>query len=105
MPLTSKQQAAMCNYTAPPPAPPIAENLLPCCLPCPKCGSADVHRRFFRKGQDTNCCFSSDGLESTQRVDRSDTWFHPALVDCLVHHCRVCTFVWETDTLDKEKSV
>ena len=74
----------------------------PCYLPCTKCGSDDIHRRFCKKGQDTNPISSpKTGVDSTEFVDRSSDWVQPAIKDCIVHYCRCCGYEWDGEALSR----
>jgi hypothetical protein len=67
----------------------------PCEQPCEKCCSADIHRRYFRAGEDTNrVSGASNQRISTHFVDRSI--MQPAFQECIVHICRCCGYSWDT---------
>lgn len=69
---------------------------LPCELPCPKCGSLDIHRRMRLKGSEWHSCGSDIRESDHLSVRRHVT---SAKRDCIVHICRCCQWVWETDPL------
>jgi len=73
--------------------------LKPCDVPCPKCGSMDILRRFHRGGT----TFRDDTHRdepSTPFVDRARSpWDQSALQDCIIHHCRHCQFSWDSAPL------
>jgi hypothetical protein len=76
----------------------------PCDERCCKCGSADVHRRFFEKGKDTNGVAPNRDGRSTEWVDRREAYVQRALKDCIVHRCRCCGFTWDADPLSAQAS-
>lgn len=72
----------------------------PCSTPCPKCGSTDINRQFFERGEDTNpLACPSDNMRSSDWVDREDRYVQLAKKDCIVHHCRTCQWEWDGDPL------
>lgn len=73
---------------------------VPCDFTCPKCGSLNVHRRYWVEGQDTNGPIPNRDGKTTDFVDRSDPWVQPAKEDCIVHRCRCCGYTWDTAPLD-----
>lgn len=71
----------------------------PCESSCSKCGSNNIHIRFFIKGQDTNGLCPNRKDPSTEWANREDAYFQPALKDCIVHKCRTCGYSWDSDPL------
>lgn len=75
----------------------------PCEAECPKCGSADVHRKYMEPGQvqvsrdtrivDNEFVTVADrvaGLSRDVKVKR----------ECIAHHCRECGYDWWGHTRD-----
>lgn len=72
----------------------------PCLIPCSKCGSTDIYRRFFEKGQDTHTAIGPNrNGHSSPWVDRSDSWVQRASRDVIVHTCRCCGWTWDGDPM------
>lgn len=72
-----------------------------CSLPCPKCGNTDVYRRFYRKDENTNeGSGPSRNTLSTEWVDRGSVFVQNARKDCIVHTCRCCGYMWDSDPMD-----
>ena len=73
----------------------------PCDMPCPKCGSADVYRQYYEKGQ-------SVGTEKYGEPEFKDGvsgeglrfWTIKALIR---NTCRCCRFQWASAPLSKPK--
>lgn len=57
----------------------------PCDQPCCKCGSADIFRRHLQQGEVANLC-------GRHRVE--------CLRECILHYCRTCGYLWETEVLE-----
>lgn len=75
-------------------------SVVPSKMPCPKCGHIEIARRYYAVGQDTNPIINpSMHTVSTEWVDRSDRWYQPARKECVVHVCRCCGYLWDTDPL------
>jgi len=73
---------------------------MPCNKPCPKCGSVDIYRRFFRAGNDTMLGIGSKtNVLSSEWVDRHAMFHQPALKDVITHYCRCCGYGWDSDPL------
>ena len=67
-----------------------------CSMPCPKCGSEDIHRRYRRKDEEWNKDIGDYECRDTERVE--DRTYHArAKVECLVHHCRCCDYEWDSE--------
>jgi hypothetical protein len=71
---------------------------MPCEMMCSKCGSHDVSRRFYEKGEAVLNHGRTPG-KTTQFVDRSSSFNWYAQKDCIVHHCRICSVEWDTAPL------
>lgn len=81
----------------------LVEEPLPCNYACPKCGSSDAHRRYFRKGFDTSGIGpypTEDEVGKSEFVNRKERWYQPALKECIVHTCRCCGYSWDTAPLN-----
>lgn len=85
---TSKPQA---GASSPGPA---GSALLPCQIPCPKCGSADISR-VFRERRETWLTYACEHVRTNRWVD-VDRHSGLCLEDIITHHCRVCQWDWET---------
>lgn len=74
---------------------------LPCNLPCSKCGSVDIYRRFYAKGN----YMKSDtyGKAPSRYAGGLGTYHWTATRDHLQHYCRCCGYTWETLPLRKTK--
>ena len=72
---------------------------LPCSVPCSKCGSEDIYRRFYAEGEDTNGANPNRGGKSTDLVNRDDAWVQPAKKDCLTNVCRCCGYRWDSEPI------
>ena len=70
----------------------------PCEQTCCKCGSADVHGRFYPRGKRVELCLGAPPY-ATERVD----WMsREAKEDLIVHYCRYCGHQWDTVPLDAQ---
>jgi hypothetical protein len=67
-----------------------------CEIPCPLCGSQDIGRRYYKRGDETQPPGLNSARKGSEYVDRAATWRWPALQDCVVHHCRCCQYDWDT---------
>jgi hypothetical protein len=76
------------------------EDVLPCNLPCPKCGSVDVGRLFYAKGDQV----PSKGYDRCgNRYASGQSHYFRAFSEHLAHHCRCCQHDWQTLPLKKRK--
>lgn len=68
----------------------------PCSLPCPKCGSTDIHRAYRKAGNSGD--YNHDMLD---RLDQSKPThpIYPIKTEYILHICRCCSYRWGTDTL------
>jgi len=74
------------------------ESKLPCEIPCPKCGSSDVLRNFYREG-DAYRLFDKGRKTVSSKNVLYDAFGATVLKDCIIHHCRCCQFEWDTGVL------
>lgn len=72
--------------------------VMPCSIPCPKCGNDDIHRLFFSKGEQ---------VENAEYCVAPCDWtvgqshHYKAIRDLIKHHCRCCQYGWVTKPLSK----
>jgi len=67
-----------------------------CSMPCPKCESENIHRRYRRKDEEWNKDICDYECRETERVEYRK--YHArAKVECLVHHCRCCDYEWDSE--------
>jgi hypothetical protein len=78
----------------------MSEPIKPCDLPCPKCGSADIHRRFWPKDERRQA--KGYGERNMGPYVRVECWNAAASRDHIVHHCRCCQYEWSTLPLAKK---
>ena len=78
----------------------IVRGVRPCDLPCQKCGSDDVYRRFVATGQHID---NTDYGKPPSRYSRGRAHAYYATRDHLQHKCRCCGYVWETLPMPKPK--
>lgn len=74
----------------------------PCETPCPKCGSADIHRQFHARGSTVK----NDSYAIARYAGFNTAvggWESYARNDCIVHHCRTCQYDWTGKTLKKQR--
>jgi hypothetical protein len=76
---------------------------LPCSAGCAKCGSSDIHRKYYAEGEDTNGVRPNRKGKSSALVNRKDADLQPALHECIVHTCRCCGYSWDSDSLPNVK--
>jgi hypothetical protein len=76
----------------------------PCSTNCCKCNSDDIHRKYWRAGEDTHGRLPCNRWPTTEWVDRSDKFHKPALKDCITHHCRCCGYEWDSDVMPNEST-
>ena len=74
---------------------------LPCLMPCPKCGTEDIHRRFFLAGTKWNRDLGGNRTHRDNEFVRVSEYQGTALKDCISHHCRCCAWDWETAPLNE----
>lgn len=72
----------------------------PCDLPCQKCGSDDVHRKFNAKGAEVEND-KHDRCDNRYAVGQCNFW--KSVRDHLDHKCRCCGYRWQTFPLSKRK--
>lgn len=73
---------------------------LPCDDPCPKCGSIDIYRNYRRAGDN----FDDADTPPSKFINRISEFTRQASRECITHHCRVCSFDWQTKPLKRRKS-
>lgn len=70
----------------------------PSALDCPKCGSDDIHRRFWLEGEH----WTRQDLtyrEGSNEFIRVEKWAVYAMRDCVTHRCQTCQWDWSTAPL------
>lgn len=73
---------------------------LPCVLPCPKCGSSDVRRRWYDRGHTVQ----ADGYGMCKnRFASGQCLYYTATREHLDHSCRCCGHRWQTAVLPKKR--
>lgn len=72
----------------------------PCDIPCPKCGSLDITRRFF----------ANDSIIENEEYGVApcawscgDAYSYRASRDLIKHHCRCCRHGWVSKPLPKTR--
>ncbi len=74
--------------------------VMPCNLPCPKCGGADIFRKFYASGE----CIETDKYgKCPSRFSSGQGYAWTAYDDHIKHHCRCCQYDWETKPLPKKR--
>jgi hypothetical protein len=72
----------------------------PCEAPCPKCGSLDILRRFYKRSEKIESR-DYDKPPLPRWVGGSGyTWW--ASRDLISHHCRCCQYDWVDGPLPKQ---
>lgn len=72
----------------------------PCEFPCQKCGSGDVSRKFYAKGEHVQSAeYGVPPFPWTSGQCHSYTVWR----DLILHHCRVCQYEWVTKPMAKKK--
>lgn len=79
----------------------MAEILKPCETPCSKCGSDDINRQFYSKG-DTARAPEYGGKLNKYFANRSGTWHIEAVRDHIHNHCQCCHFRWPSLPMKKQ---
>lgn len=80
----------------------MSEQIKPCDLPCPKCGSADILRRFWPKGSLRQAKEYNKPMSKHVAVL---CWNARAIRDHIEHHCRCCHYEWSTPPIKAPKKV
>lgn len=70
----------------------------PCEWTCPKCGDADIHRKHCLAGEKQDRCSANRKEFRTPHID-FDYWQATVKLECILHHCRECSFEWTTDVI------
>ena len=73
------------------------DKILPCEMPCPKCGTTDIHRLFKVAGSKASLLLSLS--HTSNEFVKRDKYETKVLKDCIMHHCRCCQYDWETEAL------
>lgn len=81
----------------------MSEPVKPCDFPCPKCGSIDVLRNFWPRGERRQA--REYDKQSMGKYASVTCWNAYANKDHLVHHCRCCQFEWQTLPMVKPKKI
>jgi hypothetical protein len=85
----------------------------PCEIPCPKCGSLDIHRNFYLKGDVANHLLiprHSVFITPQITVERKPGEYffgmpsRTAAQDCFLHKCKCCGWTWETEEIYKPET-
>lgn len=74
----------------------------PCDEKCNACGSGDVYRVFLRNGTErrkSNGGGYGDPIPDGPHVERHTHYYYRVISDCIVHHCRMCSYEWTGDVL------
>lgn len=72
----------------------------PCDVPCPKCGSPDVYRRFFKRGEREDFPYGTPTPPGFTVIDYKTV----AMSDMILQTCRCCGFRWKDKPLKKRAS-
>jgi len=76
---------------------------LPCHIKCCKCGSGQINRHHYFKGEKTYHFKSSDESRIENDFFKEDTLFIKIKKECIFHMCLTCNYKWASDVLIKEK--
>jgi hypothetical protein len=72
----------------------------PCETPCPKCGAADIIRRFYKKDEKLGSRWGDPPLPGGYGTG-VDHYY--ASRDLIHHHCRTCQYGWVDKPLPRAK--
>jgi hypothetical protein len=75
---------------------------LPCELSCPKCGSSDIYRNFYKakeKIRSIVCVVHGFDWDFENPFIELDLIAIKAKKDIILHHCRCCQYEFATDPL------
>ncbi len=74
----------------------------PCELTCPKCGSNDICRTFYDKGNiiQTSPCDIKD--MDKWKYSKRGSYVTEATKAHIHHNCRCCQYKWQTEILKKQ---
>lgn len=71
---------------------------LPCEEICPKCGSGDINRIHRMPGK-LDLDYNYKYLKRSNEFVHIDGWMNAKVIkECIMHHCRICQYDWETAT-------
>ncbi|MEZ7525921.1 hypothetical protein [Burkholderia vietnamiensis] len=76
--------------------------LKPCEIPCPKCGSEDIMRNFWRAGERRQAL--EYDKQTMGKYASVTSWYAIADRDHIGHLCRCCQFVWQTLPMKKRRA-
>lgn len=79
---------------------PVERPVRPCDVPCPKCGNADVQRRFFAQGEHME---TKTYNRSPSKYASGQSHSYSAHRDHLQNTCKCCCYVWQTLPLAKQR--
>lgn len=71
-----------------------------CDIPCPKCGSADILRRFHARGEHIE---NQEYNKPPCNWTAGQCYHYKADRDLIKHYCRCCTHVWVSKPLAAPK--
>jgi ssDNA-binding Zn-finger/Zn-ribbon topoisomerase 1 len=73
----------------------------PCDEPCPKCGSADIHRLFHKRNSLVERPNLKYGVAPLEKYIGGSGFHWYATRDLIAHHCRTCQHEWASKALAK----
>lgn len=77
-----------------------SKDQLPCDTPCPKCGSLDILRRFYKRSEGI---ISKDyDVPPLPRWTGGNGYTWWVNRDLISHHCRCCQYPWVDSPLPKQ---
>lgn len=79
---------------------PLGRGVRPCDLPCEKCGSDDLYRRFVANAQRMD---NKKYGKPPSRYSRGHGHAYYATRDHLTHVCRCCGYQWQTLPMSKPR--
>lgn len=79
----------------------VQQVVMPCEMPCPKCGSMDIYRHYREKGDEWRADSPSSGSD---KWTRAECYRVTALKPHLRHHCRCCQYDWQTLAMDRQRA-
>lgn len=76
---------------------------LPYKLPCPKCGSSDVHHRYHAESDEWDRSYYNRAYRGVIGNVSYVGFLCKAMNECLTHFCRSCEYEWNTDVKQEAK--
>jgi len=78
----------------------VERHVKPCNSVCDKCGSNDIVRHYYKKGDEP---FRAIGERARRKNEFINYGFSrdEVLLDHIHHHCRCCQNKWETHVIGK----